>query len=647
VEVTDFVDPFAAFRDATAPAVAPTAESVETPPAEPAAPAEPVAGVDHAAQERALAAAMAEYIAMIPAIETAQPLPATAGQRVELRGGERIAASIRSLLWDTLVAGLGYTLTISINQDAIVVELGGVPVIDLYDYAQYLGGYLAAQGNIGTFEWHVRSRDNFIVLVRRGVAGPGGAWRSAGPKPGHFFADTDYRNSIFDLCRLRQVRTSDGAKRFPKVREFGEDDRGGTAVLDLPPGMLLGAVESAEAALRQALNSPDLVVDHMGMRPLIRLNSKRLANEFPKENPLRMEMFTRPRTMAERHVAAPDFVIPLGVRADGSPILVKQSVAPHMAIFGGTGAGKTVLLTSIVKAAVLQGAAVILADAKNGKDLRGLALQNLPGVVHYAAGSEAGLHRVVRYVRDEFERRRTLAARLQQQGIEYQPTPMLLVFDEVGAWLDDQLSGGDREAKAAASATLAHLSYIAAQAREQKCFLLVAGQHAYVSAFSGRWKSNTSTLVVLGPPTENHRQALFAAGEQRDQVRDLGGQITKSMKGRGLVADTETGAVQLFQGSFTPPGPDADALAIALRETPRLRRFSWKFPLPGDDGGDGSWQDWTPVSEPSSDSLPVVILDGPDGSPDPSVAIFDPTSSAYAPGAKPLSAAHHHVNSYD
>lgn len=314
-----------------------------------------------------------------------------------------------------------------------------------------------------------------------------------------------------------------------------------------------------------------------------------------------------------------------------------------MGIFGGTGMGKTVLLSQLVQAAVLQGAEVLLVDAKNGKDLRRIALQNLPGVVHYSAGSEATLHRAVTYVRDEFERRKALAARLQQDGVEYLPTPLLLVFDEAPAWPDDQMSGSDKEARKAAEQTIANLSWIASQAREQKCFILTAGQYAYASAFAGRWKSNTQTLVVLGPPSEINRQALFAAGEPREQVKVLGAQLTKSMKGRGIMADTETGEIQLFQGFFNA-GADADAFTAALRHTPRLRRFAWRFPIGSEPGGDGSWQDWTPTSDPSSDDLHVLYLDGPDGRPDPAAAAFDPTAKAYAPGSKPLRSAHAPVN---
>ncbi|BDD80702.1 hypothetical protein TPB0596_04650 [Tsukamurella pulmonis] len=595
-------------------------------------------------QERALQAEVARYIDLLPEIQSARPLPAQVGgqenEAPRLSGAAWVADRLHKTI--TAVAPTGTQITTGVvgaTVAATVIPPAGVrgkPV------ASAMLAAIDSAGNLGEFQVK-RAGGNVFTLRRDGVGATVDAWASHGPMAGRFYADPDSRAAVWDAAGLSVPGSAKGMKRRPKIHEFGEDQRGGTAELRLPDGLTIEHVRKSRAALRQSLRAPDLEVGERGVHPVLHLNTKQLSAEFPKVNPLKASVLVRPRNQAERHAAANSFVLPLGVRADGTPILIRQDVAPHMGIFGGTGQGKTVLLSQMVKAAVLQGAEVILADAKNGKDLRALALQNLPGVVHYSSNSEAGLHRVAAYCRDELERRKVLAAALQQRGIEYTPTPLLLVFDEVGAWLDDAISGTDKAAKEAAQATIANLSYVAAQAREQRVFLLVAGQHAYVSAFAGRWKSNTSTLVVLGPPTDNHRQALFT-GEQREQVRELGSQISKAMKGRGLVADTETGEVVAFQGFFNPAGEAADRFDAEVRKAPKLRRFAWRFPRGDVPGGDGSWQGWTPATDPSSDSLPVQILDLPDGTPDPAAAVFDPISSAYRPGRKPLSDAHKNAN---
>lgn len=639
--MAEFSDPFADFDEPE-----PAAEDASEPKAEPVIDSEAAAE-----SERRLAAAADEYVDLLPEIEAAQPVRGTVEVPKPLTGVDYaldawtrlVGDRATSVEWGLNSAGTDFRSRAVAVGSTVILEVECEHPAARELLAERLIEMADRRGNLGRYAYIPGSAPGRFNLIREGVEDPTFGWREQS-KTYTFYRGGYYRRGVLDLAGLVQ-KTDRGLRQYPQC-EFGADDRGGIAVLTLPPGMLPKQVVVAESALRQALAMPELTVTVDGIHPVIHLNQRPIVREFPKVNPLKAQWFTRPRTQAERHAAAPDFVLPLGVRQDGTPILVNQAVAPHMGIFGGTGAGKTVLLTQLVKAAVMQGAEVVMVDAKNGKDLRRIALQNLPGVVHYSSGSEAGLHRAVSYVRDEFERRKALAARLQHNGIEYQPTPILLVFDEAPAWLDDAISGPDKETKKAAEATVANLAWIASQAREQKCFLLTAGQYAYASAFAGRWKSNTQTLVILGPPSEINRLSLFPAGEPRERVKELGNTITKAMKGRGIVADTETGEIGLFQG-FLNTGRDAEAFDAALQTAPRLRRFAWKFPLPGEPGGDGSWQDWTPVSDPPSDSLPVQILDGPDGVRDPGAVIFDPTSEFYKPGSKPLSATHHHVNSYD
>lgn len=620
-----------------------TAEPVET-----AAPTADLAAERVRDQARALAAQVQEYVDRLPAIQAARPVqPQASLPSLQVSGNAYIAQGALQCL-SPVPAGYTVAATCSDDGDSVTVIVTVPAGVDRNSAGPKLAARLRDRGDLGEFRGRLGADPRTMYLIRTGIGGPGAAWRGHGHRAGAFHADRDGQRKVFELAKLLQKRKSDPSqRRYPRAHAWGEDSRGGTCELRLPPGMLLCQVQAAEAALRQALNAPNLTVSSRGVYPVLRLNSKQVSKEFPKLNPLRADLFVRPRTHAERHAAARDFVLPLGVRSDGTPILVRQDVSPHLGVFGGTGAGKTVFLTSIIRAAVLQGAEVICVDAKNGKDLRGVALAGLPGVVHYAAGSEAGLHRAVLYARDELARRQQLAAALQQRGVEYNPTPLLLVFDEAPAWINDRgRASNPKHVKDAAGAVVSHLSYLASQAREHRIFVLTAGQFAYVSAFAGEWKTNTSTLVILGPPSEINRQALFD-GENRDTVRELGGEISKSMKGRGVVADVETGRVEMFQGFYNVPGPDADAFNIAVAGAPKLRRFAWKFPTAGEPGSDGSWQDWTPASDPSSDDLETVYLDGPDGSADPAMAIYDPTSPRYAPGVRPLRSQHQHRDSYD
>lgn len=197
-------------------------------------------------------------------------------------------------------------------------------------------------------------------------------------------------------------------------------------------------------------------------------------------------------TTTEMSTAANDLVIALGTRDDGSQIRVSQSTRPNVAIFGGAGSGKSVLLSQIVKATVPQGAAVIVADAVSDPDLRKLA----PGLTHYSAGCDAALHRSIHYVNAELERR--------QLHPEEKNAPVLLVLHEMTAWLHGLMQGGDEE-RAAAESSLARIHRIAAQGREQRVHLLTVGQMALASVFGGSWKTNTGTRrragAADGPPS--------------------------------------------------------------------------------------------------------------------------------------------------
>lgn len=217
-------------------------------------------------------------------------------------------------------------------------------------------------------------------------------------------------------------------------------------------------------------------------------------------------------TNTEMTTATADLVIPLGVRDDGTPIRIRQSNA---AIFGGTGSGKSALLSQIIEAVTRQGATVLVADA---------------------AGAPA-LHRTVKYALDELDRR-------AHGGGE--SAPMLLVLHEVPSWLHGRMQHGDPDTRTAAETTLSCIHRIAAQGRATGVHLLTVGQLAPTSVFGGTWLNNTGTIAVLGRPSEHQLRTVFPASEQ-DRVRILSSQIGRGERGRGIVLDTHTGAVELFR----------------------------------------------------------------------------------------------------
>ncbi|MBS4102865.1 FtsK/SpoIIIE domain-containing protein [Tsukamurella paurometabola] len=605
------------------------------------------------AQERALLAEADRYEAMLPEIAAAQPLPAQPAETSaapRLSGAEWVAEGVRQTL--TPRDPSRYSVTVKVVEGSVVAWVTGPAGVDRDAMAHLAVQRLRDRGNLGEFQVHLAADPRTVILQRSGVGGSVSAWSSHGTRARLFFETEEGRDKVFDLAGLYQTNKRTKARRYAGVRAFGEDHRGGTATLRLRPGMTLAQVKSAEGKLRQLFRAPDLIVDAApgSVDPIIHLNTKPIARELPATNPLAPERLVRVRTRAERFAAAPDFVLPVGVRIDDEtgevkPILVNQDAVPHAAVFGGTGSGKTVLLSMMVRAAVLQGAEVVLWDAKMGKDMRALAFdRSLPGVIHYAAGSAAVLHRTVLWVRHEYERRQALAERLAYRGIEYRPTPLLLVMDELPWWIDG-LKARKGDHLKAAEQTEAHISAIAAEARELRVFFIVAGQYAYVSGYSGAIRTNTQTLISVGPPKKINMDNLFATPDEKQRAVELSATIRKQDKGVGVMLDDSTNEVVKFRGFFNAPDlPEAARFADAVAQVPRLRRFAYALPRGDMAGGDGSWAEWTPVTDPSSDSLPTRVLDGPDGQPLLEAEIDDPTSTSYRPGRRPQPQVHANPN---
>ncbi|MFN6549521.1 hypothetical protein ACP6C7_04005 [Mycolicibacterium septicum] len=635
------------FGDTPTSPAAPTERKAKTAAKKPA-PEPKVDAEAQAAAATAIETAAQEYLALLPKINAARPLMPQRDQHQEesLTGEAWVIDAWNKALFHGDAAAFGldsrFGARVFTRNDTIYVEvtvpvelagLGRGPVADA------MLAEVSRRQNLGDYE-AIPGEDKLKIFLRRTNAfDTTGGWREQS-KTRAFYNGGDYRRGVWDLAGLVRKSPGTGALQYPQPT-FGSDDRGGTAILTLPPGMLPRQVIEARDALRQAFAMPELEVDAGdGLHPVIRLNFNALVREFKAVNPLEARMFIRPRTEAERHATPKGFTLPLGVREDGSHVLLPMDQTPHLGLYGETGSGKTVTQTNLVKAACLQGAAVIIADGKNGVDFKMLAMQHLPGQVAYFAGSDAAMFRALRMTCDEVYRRAAVSEQLLTHGTRYAPAPFLLIADELGQWASKRIDGGTKEMKDAIATAMAELADVAALGRETRCFIVVSGQHTFASALPSKLKENLTTLAVMGPPTKKHLQSLFDDRDRREYAAELGKTISKRTKGRGILYDQETEKVEIFQSYFTPPGPAEEAFNRELAQAPRLRRIGIKYPTGDEDGGDGSWQSWSPVSDPSSAELPLVHLDLPDGSPDPAMLRFDPTHRSYSPGQRRLNAAH-------
>lgn len=511
--------------------------------------------------------------------------------------------------------------------------------------------------------WRGEALDATRLRLVRDVVGadPATPWRAAGATAAAFYAarqdgvgEIGFRRQAFAAAGLTVAR--DGRLLVPRVHSLELGLRGPEIVVDLPGGLAVEAVVKAAGRLATVFKCPDLTVVPDGARARIKLNHQPPAT-FPATVPLEPALLQRPTTLEQRFIVAPQLVLPVGVTREGQHVTVPLASRPHTVIAGTSGSGKSRTLQTMIVGLALQGAQVAVGDAKGDPDLAALYQSRLPGFVHHST-TVAGISRLILWLKDELALRAALIPHLARRGV---PRPswdsVVVVIDEWGQMCDELLNSPDPAERGAAEAMVNTVSKIFAQGRSFGLYLILSTQHTYASALPGRLAQNASTRIVMGRPKAGSRgplEVLFAS--EREEASAAADGILDGMKGRGIVAD-QSGTIQQFQsyygyspvdhGSVTDAALAAAwaATESALRQVPRLPRWGWRFPTDGP-GSDGSWQEWSlyPGSDkaplPTVEQLDVVLLDGPDGEPDPGVATWDPLSPEYNPGAAPLSSRH-------
>jgi S-DNA-T family DNA segregation ATPase FtsK/SpoIIIE len=517
----------------------------------------------------------------------------------------------------------------------------------------------------GWGQWRAAALNATRLQLVREIVGtdPATPWRAAGKVAHRVYSahqsepgEIGTRRLVFEAAGLVAKRP-DGSIRLPRVHSCEIGTRGPEIVVDLPPGMSVDAAIKAKPQLANIFRCPDIAVTADGVRARIQLNHQP-PTDFPATVPLEPSRLWRPVTPEQRFIVAPRLVLPVGVTRDGQHISVPLANGrPHTVIAGTSGSGKSRTVQTMIVGLCLQGAQVAVGDFKGDPDLASLYASKLPGFVHYST-SLAGISRLVLWMRDEMALRSALLPALARRGVP-RPIwdPVIVILDEWGQGCDELTNSPDPAEREAAAALVNSVSKIFAQGRSFGIYVVVSTQHTYASSLPGRIAQNATTRIVLGRPKAGSRgpiEVLFA--NEREEAAAAADGITDGMRGRGIVAD-HAGQIQQFQSYFGYSPLDHNsvtdtalaaawtATAAALQQVPRLPRWGWKFPTAGP-GSDGSWQEWSlfPGSEKAPlstvESLDVIVLDGPDGTPDPDAAVWDPLSPDHNPGAAPLSDRH-------
>lgn len=321
------------------------------------------------------------------------------------------------------------------------------------------------------------------------------------------------------------------------------------------------------------------------------------------------------------------FRMPLGVDADGTILSIDPAAFPHFLIVGGTGSGKSVFNRGIIEYFRAQGWMLLLCDGK-GTDYTGLIGHNNIVAV---AQTTADILRTVRMAADELRARQSDAKRHQRarSGDPFRRPPILLLIDEfatVKANVDGDYGKNHT--------LIEDLKFITRLGREFKVHLCIATQEVYRDTIDGQILGNMKLRISLGPPEDKTIKEAFPEALRNEAAR-IGGTIDKDRdKGRAMAltssddGDNRVVEFQSFYG-YSPgdPKPPPSVLSAAHEEfritvteqIPRLYPRLW-FAVDSPEYG---------VDVEHLYGLPPVLLDGPDGLPDPQHYMYDPLRDEY------------------
>ncbi|WP_250286340.1 FtsK/SpoIIIE domain-containing protein [Frankia sp. CiP1_Cm_nod2] len=269
----------------------------------------------------------------------------------------------------------------------------------------------------------------------------------------------------------------------------------------------------------------------------------------------------------------PTTQVPLGADADGTVTVDLAGQGPHTMLGGATGAGKSILLQTLVTSLLLANAPdelnLVLVDFKGGSAF--LPFERCPHVVGLIRSTgetaadvfdEAAAERVLASVRAEVRRRESLLARYGGEIDEYWAARrcapglpalprLVMIFDEFARVLETSPD------------FLRALVNVAAKGRSLGMHLVLATQ-SLQGKLSAELKNNIDLRITL-------RQ-----NEPADSVEVLGvsdaAAIPGRLRGRGMILCTkdETRTPRLFQSGYLGDPPPAGGAPPA-----RIRIVGW------------------------------------------------------------------------
>ncbi|HEV0979459.1 TPA: DUF87 domain-containing protein, partial [Streptococcus pneumoniae] len=204
---------------------------------------------------------------------------------------------------------------------------------------------------------------------------------------------------------------------------------------------------------------------------------------------------------------------------------------PHILVSGGTGSGKSVLISVLILEFLKRQSTVYIADPKNS---------DLGSLSHYfgnkyVATTPNNIARTVRVVVEEMQERYQVMRDNFQYGSNFTDhgfNPVWLIFDEMGAF---QATGSDKKSRDIITEVMDGIKQIILLGRQSGIFILVSAQQVNASTtLSTELRDNLGLRIALGAnSSEGYRMVLGSATPNNLKPIEVKGAGYLYMQGSG------------------------------------------------------------------------------------------------------------------
>lgn len=217
--------------------------------------------------------------------------------------------------------------------------------------------------------------------------------------------------------------------------------------------------------------------------------------------------------------------IDLGYSVNYNPVK-----CPHILVSGGTGSGKSVLISVLILEFLKRQSTVYIADPKNS-DLGSLSYYFGE---EYVATTPNNISRIVRQVLEQLHERYQYMRENFQYGANFSEhgfKPIWLILDEMGAF---QASGTDKKSKEVIVEVMDGIKQIILLGRQAGVFILISAQQMRAETLNTDLRDNLGLRIALGAnSSEGYRMVFGSATPDKLKPIEVKGAGYLYMQGSG------------------------------------------------------------------------------------------------------------------